>query len=1019
MQKTLNILMATLIALGAALPASVVVAVAEPFISDTEGTRPSGIPNAGEDEETLNWFGENLDIDPGTSGVEIMVKYNCHEPGCYLATPNGPVPDVYVSVYITWEYAGGGAGYPAVWIDVNDNEPGVKVTTDCPYYPGGNVVATCSAKMENQFYDASDIWWSQNAPWSYVVTSNISGMVFSTANTHVSIEATLSLNPIPIPTEDDNCSENYLPNGLIKTGTIQATNSAGVVGWTKDMTGRPAIGDWLAIQFTQYWRNNGVGDDLQTAAIKYGSNGIWTLLTTASYSSVTCVDNRLNVQGIEETWVYLQVTSTGTPYLRVGDTDSNWSANTGALNFAVYKAIYTPPATGCGLNYVIGDYVGQRTASANSSAGISYEFINTDVLDASGNPGDRIYVVETSGTWSNNGMVDVHGGMRVMDGNPDPFQPMETYSGAVCVETLDPLGHVRVYFTVDPQIPDYAFRAEDAASYSDNTGGLTFLFYEAAYLPVDNPPEVDPCAGSYASGEILTTFTLMATNPAYRLATLESGHYYGIKTANGPWQDNSVDSYEIAMSASVGMPQLWMEVSDFSLCTDYDGQYTLSYFYAQPGYKYYVRVNDGDGNMTNNTGNMGIIIYDATNEANNWETCADAYTMTQMTTDPALTVIPANQISGTNLLYISTGGSYAFEITGDYAWSDPDVTADYEAEVCLVGPNGCGDWIPIAEAQQQSLAACVVLVDPGKLLYRMYFTAEGGYKLRVHDTDSFFSENSGKLTYKLYTTAYIDPDDPGTDGTDGTDPGAPAAWQASCTTACLRPLGLLKQIPISFGTLGTVNFPVPDVAGWVDWAICTVVQYFMWCPEHTAALSGIRMTFGENVEPMATFNVLFNFIEETRAQIETLSLSPVAASPFDDITGEGGGPVGSVTVGDAPQAPANPVDMLMPGLDRTDNPWFGGQVDLNIGTAVDPNKATTIAACEERMNPYVGTGAGGAVCDLHYMVSNTSLFIALITIMDVALLVFLGFKYLPAYVRRWFVLFKGNADTVTAIVDAL
>jgi len=152
-------------------------------------------------------------------------------------------------------------------------------------------------------------------------------------------------------------------------------------------------------------------------------------------------------------------------------------------------------------------------------------------------------------------------------------------------------------------------------------------------------------------------------------------------------------------------------------------------------------------------------------------------------------------------------------------------------------------------------------------------------------------------------------------------------------------------------------------------------------------------------------------MEETRGQIEALELDAVASSPFDDIGGQGGSPIGEIVVGEAPNVPANPVDMLMPGLDRDNSPWFGGDIDLSPDSEVDPYKATTIAECEYRINPYVGTGAGGAVCDLHYMIGNTSLFIALITALDIALLVFVGFRYIPAYVKRWFRLFESSGGT--------
>lgn len=1015
MKKSLNIFLAMLTAVSMALSMFSTTLATAPYLHAGLNTWETWLDNPEDDPDTLVWEGTVHNPDP--TGPAFGAKYVCPGGGC-------PPVGYYASMTIRFNYSTHHPAEPYIIISLPNTDPLIYERVDCEPMIVGEPdwidYGSCEATLDNGHVLAEDMYWNLENPWTYTITAALEGLIWYTLD--VTVKATISLNPIP---GASNCRDSYMINGSpINTGIIQATNSSGVVGWVRDATGKPAVGDWIGIKFTNYWLNNNTGGELQTAAMKWGTNGLWYDLTEETNNAVTCMYQGRNAQGIKETWVYLQVINPAVPYLRVADHDSNFLANTGSLNFTVYSVIYTPVPTGCGLDYAIGDYLGTRSAPANSSSGIVFAFnaVGEVPLDATGNPSDRIVVVETTGTWVNNSIIDIHGGIRRMDANPDPWEALEAYSLALCVETLDPLGHVRVYFEVSPDILQYGFRAQDAVNYADNTGQATFKFYQATYIQDDDDqiPGEDNCDGQYAVGSVVDSFPLPATaNNGVYLDSLEEEQYYAIVTSGGPWTNNGVESFEIAMAASTGQPSGWTPIINFALCTDYNGPYTTSYFYTQPGYKFYVRVNDEGGNFSDNAGNMGITIYGATNDSDNWENCGDGYTLTEMATDPALTVIPGNLIGGTNLLYITTGANgnndFALEILGTSAWSDPDVTADYEAEICLNDASGCS-WTPISDAEIASLASCVVLVDADKRLYRMYFTAEGDYKLRVHDTDLSFMENSGHLNYKLYGTHFEN----GTDGDDGT----PQPWEASCSTACLRPTSLFTRIDVSFGDLGTIHLPLPDVGGWVSWMSCTVVKYFTWCPYHTARLQGIGMSLAENTEPLATVTLLFDFAEEVKSQVEVINIDPEISSPFDPISSggggeeEGGSALNSLPDSTAPEAPANAVELLMPGVDSSTSPWFGGSIDLTATTAADAGKAATIAECTSRFVYYVGSGAGEMVCKLRYMVMHSDIFVALLIALDAAIIFFLVFRYLPGYIKRGFKLIEGDrAEDITRVIS--
>jgi hypothetical protein len=432
-----------------------------------------------------------------------------------------------------------------------------------------------------------------------------------------------------------------------------------------------------------------------------------------------------------------------------------------------------------------------------------------------------------------------------------------------------------------------------------------------------------------------------------------------------------------------------------------------------------VSVADSSLDLGDNTGSITVIIYDAINSGNVWDTCGDAYILNQVPTDETRTVIPGNMEYGSELLYLdkrlTVGGTaitYAVEIRGTSGWGDGDVSDNYLAEICHQGVESECSWVPLSDAMDNGLASCVVMTDPEKETYRIYFTpSSGSYRLRVLDPDDNYLENSGRLIYDVYYANYqdpgvVDPDAPAV-------PGLPATWEFTCSTGCYRPTSLITTITVVFGDLGNVNLPVPDIGGWASYGVCTIVKFFTWCPYHTEAIRSAWIFFNENAEPFATLNKLTDFIEETSAMINGIEPYIQEGSRMSINESGGVGTLGNMndpTDTDIVELPVVPFYLLYPDLDMNSNPWFGGSIDLTITPVEEDGSAKLefLEICTENYGPYIGEGESNALCELHYLVTRTSFFVVLISVMDIVLILYVAFSYIPGYIKRWFKLLRGR-----------
>jgi hypothetical protein len=227
-----------------------------------------------------------------------------------------------------------------------------------------------------------------------------------------------------------------------------------------------------------------------------------------------------------------------------------------------------------------------------------------------------------------------------------------------------------------------------------------------------------------------------------------------------------------------------------------------------------------------------------------------------------------------------------------------------------------------------------------------------------------------------------------------------------------------------FGTLGSINFPLPNVAGWISYGTCTIVAYFTWCPEHSDALRNLGRTIGDEVEPIATMNDMIDFVRGAKAQFDAIEPFIVQNSIFGMNGETGGAPPMRDMNGQVPVAPningSLPIDLIAGG-DTANSPWFGGTLDLTYtDTTWEIDKAAVVANCIlGGMSATLGEGAATAVCEMHYLITTNKFFIGLITVADACLIFFIVFKYLPAYIRRFFNLISGNRSMVGDIFGSI
>ena len=853
-----------------------------------------------------------------------------------------------------------------------------------------------------------------------------------------------------------NCSDQYLAGAAIGSGTIPANSEAGILALATDgnttttrdttvgginvpVTDTIGPGSWIKIITSGGpWQAGSGGPGRYDVAMK-NPDATWSELT--GDAATAC-----STQSGNYVTAYVQIPINTGIYLRVNDATGSFSDNTGSMSYAIYATTYSPvPPTGCAETFKLGSLLKVVTVPATSQSGMSVGNLSSNDTDVTGSTGGQVdlryYAIETSGIWYNGSTPETWGGIASDNSTTTPpassaWSNLQTAPGVVCAVPLDPVGHIRVYLPLN-LIVNYWLRVQEvgtAPNWADNSGSLTFSIYEASQLKTPEyttgtMPDATGCDSTYTKGAASSTIHIYSNNDAgVTLPDFTSGHIYAIETTLGPWSNNGTNSYEVAISVDNGASWTNLVAYASALCAESpDGNHLLVFFQALAGRTYKLRVYDPGNVYSDNTGSIGIILYDnVTSTVNPWGSCSGNYILSQITV--ANTTIPTTGISILTGLAgppvtigdIQPGKTYAIEISNGSWWYQTTLPGTHYYASQISKDNG-SYWDSFGPSL--TWATCVVQTNQSTVtdqkIYRVYFTAgTSSYQMRISAAD-LDAAVSGNLNYILYSTVPSNTQTPVTNPVTTVPPIVPPAWDIACYESFLRPSGLFEdvnfQLPsISFGTLGTITFPniplpLPAIDSWISYLEWSVRSFFAWCPDDTAALGAIPTTLA-GYEPFGTINdtvVIFKTLENNVTALQSSGGEGQNFAPYSVVFGAGGGQGSGGWQG------------ILPVL-GTDSPWLGGKLKWGNGsdtggasggespiTALPavpsaPGISSTSQAyddyCQTIMLPHLGASASVGLCGALTLAKTAPLIWVLIQLLSDVGSIMLFIQYIQ---RKW------------------
>jgi hypothetical protein len=739
----------------------------------------------------------------------------------------------------------------------------------------------------------------------------------NTRLTSIAYHFTISTSPIT----DGDCEDQWIPGSEFASFTLAATNATGVAA--NQLSGWPSPGSWVKIEVTDgYWQDDGAGPQRTSLAMQTNlGDALFHPLAGSEFTGCRT----------GTTAYYVQVPYKGAMRLRVNDTGGNFAANTGTLSIALSRATYDPFPTACDANYEIGTELENRSVSAIGAVGAAGIDMYTGVDLRFGDRqvggeeiGDRYLMLELVNNPHWDGGAYTYMGEILVDGT---WYRVDEFPSATCIVKVDVMGHTRIYFPYIDSITEWKFRAYDSdGNYTNNTGWAGYSLHYVDKLQIYTPGAPAMSCSMYTKGDVVEEIELPANTSASHTLDLEGGNLYAIETSGGPWMNGGADSWGVAISDDGGYNWDTTYFYNYALCASaVDGNHSTVYFQALEGKTYRLRVDDPGGVFSDNTGSITATIYGSSTSIQNWSTCTSDYMLTEMSIPEANRTIPAGNVEGVAVGYIMSGNTYALEITNIHSWS-PDPIGLEDRYSTQISDDGGATWQDLATAD---FVECAVLIDgeaeTENERFRVVFVANGNYRLRVRGGDVAFlyPTYSGYLVYKLSTVnpADIDPDD--VNPTDGAY--IPPEWGTACYEVCQAP-PIIKIHPVSFGTLGSVNIPLPNVSDWISYGVCSVTSFISWCPEHTAALLTTRTMFDAR-EPFGTLLELTDGVTVVQQQVSILTTAGGEGAgqqytPYSIIMDVGGGEAGGVSTWEG----------FSPSVD--DTPWTGTPLDFsNVDTS--------------------------------------------------------------------------------------
>jgi hypothetical protein len=385
-------------------------------------------------------------------------------------------------------------------------------------------------------------------------------------------------------------------------------------------------------------------------------------------------------------------------------------------------------------------------------------------------------------------------------------------------------------------------------------------------------PVEGACDGTYDTTDHIIDANVppTASNGIY-VPSLTVSSIYSMSTA-GYWKNDGAGGELTTAQISDDGGTTWYAWNDYPAALCFEsfvegsrGQLRL-YLRADAGRSYKVRAEDNSNWTANTTGSggdvFGIKLYSALAIIDPWNSCTESYSLTDIKTGEALySHLGGASPSDAKRLDIVPGELYSIEMTSgewfDAGGPQPDLP-NYDFQLSFDDGSTWYDWDDINMPGFRCRAT-------GPQYGSVYFEASNTNtyaRIRVLDKDNpvNFTNNTGQLMFKIMAA------------TTGGDPDITVYVPPSAVVACY--------------TFPTRPSDALDLGAWIEYSRGSIQRFFLWCPEHTAALEAI-VTDAKKLEPMFTIIRISNMGADIKAQVASYDWQ--GGAPDMPFSGEGGG----------------------------------------------------------------------------------------------------------------------------------
>jgi hypothetical protein len=542
------------------------------------------------------------------------------------------------------------------------------------------------------------------------------------------------------------CSEDWETTSTVGSGTIAATNEAGVAQTL-------VVGSEYRLTVSGGPWNDGTTDRHDTA-VKIGSAAWQALKDWAISPSAACSEG----DPLDPTKTIVVFTATDADWkIRVNDVTGQFANNTGGMDYLL-EGVAPASAGGCG-EFLLGAQLESVTIDAKWSEGYM-------ITSSSGglSPGSWIAVTTSGGPWKDGGA----GSDRYDVAWKNADNTWSELTGASNTSCHTHNGNYVTAYLQIVQSGNNAIRVNDTGGvWTNNTGSMHFTVNAVTYSPY--PP--NGCSQTYQLGALIKTQSVSGSSEqgfsidGNRDPEEVSGgevelpkRLYAIETS-GVWYSNNTPTPStlggIVRDPPAGeAPNLWawtdlLNFPDLLCSAPLDpAGHVIIYFQSFKDATYWLRAQDPAGTYSDNFGSLTFSIYEATNlrvppytpgDMPGPGICDPYYSHEE--TGETRTLLGNN--SAGNVL-LTANKIYGIE-TSAGPWKN-NGTNSYE--VAISENNGLS-W---ALLSNYSSAICAQSADGNHIL--VYFQALPGrqYKLRVYDPTDTYANNTLSINYIVYDT---------------------------------------------------------------------------------------------------------------------------------------------------------------------------------------------------------------------------------------------------------------------------